>query len=288
MTLLTSQPTHQPADRTARAGRRAARRLSVPLCALALVVADPSAASAPPEIVSGPTSTLPAHLGGARSAGGPAYSVTRNATDGSVVRWDPCRPIYYRVNLTGAPRGALADVKGAVRRISQVTGLMFVYDGASTAIPQVNWGESQDERPPLTIAWARPGRGAGRSDALTGGAVAVGSYRTWGRSLDGSSWTFRIETGFVVVDAVRTKNFRPGFGTRPSIGAVLMHELGHAIGLNHAGDSREIMYPTLARGLPSAWGPGDRAGLRMVGAAAGCIPDPEPTIGLPETVEPAP
>jgi predicted Zn-dependent protease len=85
-------------------------------------------------------------------------------------------------------------------------------------------------------------------------------------------WNMRIATAYVVLDADASRFYPPTFAKQPSLGALLMHELGHAVGLGHAGDRNEIMYPTTLAGRASRWGIGDRVGLRLVGAAAGCIP----------------
>jgi hypothetical protein len=203
----------------------------------------------------------------------PSYSINHNATDGTVVRWDPCRPIAYQVNLANAPQGALADVTEAVHRISLASGLSFSYGGTTSDVPQSNWGDAGDN-PPLTIAWALPGSGAGHSDALAPGAAGVGGYSTQGFTNDGTTWTYRITTAFVVLDAKTSATVKPGFAARPSLGSLLLHELGHAVGLNHASSTREVMYPILVNGQPSAFGPGDLIGLAKVGAGNGCIPDP--------------
>jgi hypothetical protein len=51
--------------------------------------------------------------------------------------------------------------------------------------------------------------------------------------------------------------------------SVLRHELGHAMGLGHASQSNEVMYPTVGLTSPGDYGTGDRAGLRAIGTAAG-------------------
>jgi predicted Zn-dependent protease len=53
--------------------------------------------------------------------------------------------------------------------------------------------------------------------------------------------------------------------------AVLLHELGHLLGLNHVQDRNELMDPVLS-GL-TGYGPGDRAGLARLGHGP-CITDP--------------
>lgn len=56
----------------------------------------------------------------------------------------------------------------------------------------------------------------------------------------------------------------------PYLPTLLRHELGHAIGLGHAGQSNEIMYPVVSSGAPTDYQAGDRAGLHALGIAAGC------------------
>jgi predicted Zn-dependent protease len=56
-----------------------------------------------------------------------------------------------------------------------------------------------------------------------------------------------------------------------SVRAVLMHELGHVVGLAHVDDRHELMYPKGSSHL-TTWGPGDRAGLAALGSGD-CVDD---------------
>jgi hypothetical protein len=56
----------------------------------------------------------------------------------------------------------------------------------------------------------------------------------------------------------------------PYLATVLRHELGHALGLGHAAQPNEIMYPSVGHSSPTDYQAGDRAGLQRVGASAGC------------------
>ena len=86
----------------------------------------------------------------------------------------------------------------------------------------------------------------------------------------------RISTGYVLINADYARTAPAGFGADQPHGNVLMHELGHLVGLDHPeevprlADDWQVM--TQSGGLPaSVWGAGDLAGLRRVGRTAGCL-----------------
>ena len=83
----------------------------------------------------------------------------------------------------------------------------------------------------------------------------------------------------VNIDATAQDNGRsvpaPGFGDGSTWGRILIHELGHLIGLGHVARSDQIMFPELGvqRG-EAQFHAGDVAGLRHLGREAGCLPTP--------------
>ena len=177
-------------------------------------------------------------------------------------RWDGCRVITYRVNPQRMPTGALSDVKEAFRRVSEATGLRFRYAGATSFVAYKRGGSGWLKKADLALAWAPPRLVPG----LASNVVGLGGYAAARTS---TSWS-RITQGYVVLDS--TSRMPAGFaGDRTTRGLALLHELGHAVGLDHVGDRRQVMYPTLLP-QPAEFASGDLRGLESAGADRGCFP----------------
>ena len=196
------------------------------------------------------------------------------------VRWAPCirisgttrtHVIHYKVNPAGhSSRVRLA--KRAVAKLSNASGLTFAYDGRTNYVPRQKDGVFQaleQERQtgvPLVVAWARKGTGAGESNLLTQFEAGVGTV-SWRSS---STSQLRINDAAVVIKPGAAGLLDSGFLAGGSIGALMLHELGHAVGLEHA-DPGQIMYPIIGATSPANYASGDRQGLSKVGLDAGCM-----------------
>ncbi len=224
----------------------------------------------------------PSASASASTSANAAYRLSRTRLpDGRqvVLRWNPCQTITYAVNVSALPPGsraaALAEVRTAVGRLSARTGLRFRYRGRTTQVPRSSRLATQSAE--LVVAFTSPSR----TDFPIGGSTIGYGGRLWywwsmpagGRTVYGAA----IVRGFVVLDAAGFARLRAGFGPGANRGNVLLHELGHAVGLDHTALRSTLMYPQLRAGGPNGYAAGDRAGLARVGRRAGCIAVP-PTL----------
>jgi hypothetical protein len=196
-----------------------------------------------------------------------------------VVRWAPCvladgavhrHVISYRVNPAVHP-GRVRLVQRAIHRLHRASGLAFHYAGTTHYIPRAHLGvlraldQQRQAHVPLVIAWAWSGSGAFASNILNAVEQGVGTIKWASSPLS----QLRINDAAVVMK--RGQHLRPGFRAGGSVGTLLLHELGHVVGLQHVLDASQIMHPLLGRNSPADYAAGDRTGLTKVGAAAGCM-----------------
>jgi hypothetical protein len=220
--------------------------------------------------------------GGASAASVPAvpagntgsFSYLATNPDGSPARYDPCTPIHYVTNVAQGPANAAALVQMALAQVSTATGIQFVDDGPTTEVPDANrplyaQGGASPAWAPVLIAWTTPAQ----SNLLQGASSIVGEGGSWWVTAGSGNEVY--VTGEVAMNASRANNLINGFGGG-SEGQLLLHELGHVVGLGHTQDPMQIMYPTILPTHTSGYQAGDRAGLAHLGTGAGCLLPPSP------------
>lgn len=185
----------------------------------------------------------------------------------SGARWDPCRTITYKINATGAPKGAANTVKRAFAVIGQASGLRFKYAGTTTKVPFSGGQESQFEEDAILVAWATPKQ----VSQLEGSVLGIGGSSWIGYGDRDGKYVERYTHGGVTLDSTDNDVLKPGFGRGATLGALLLHEIGHAIGLGHVADNSQIMGPSLEHDAIGRFGAGDLAGLAALGASQGCL-----------------
>lgn len=194
---------------------------------------------------------------------------------GEPLRWDACSPITFLLNPDRAPAGAEDDVRAALALIADASGLELTLLGTTSETPSrrrplVETAGGSLRWRPVLIAWSTPGSVDLPLATLDRGVALPVAVRDGEREA--------LVTGQLVMNADRA-DLVPGFGDRSdAIGATLVHELLHILGLDHVDDPAQLMSAEPGAG-PVVLGDGDRAGLRAIGAAAGCTASPPPSSG---------
>jgi hypothetical protein len=192
-----------------------------------------------------------------------------------VVRWNGCQSaITYKVNLAAVPAylrtTILNETKYTVGQVAAYTGLPFSYRGATAEVPRS--GSMPRQSAELIIAFTTPSK---TNYNLAGSAVGEGGlYYAWsGLTRNGiTRYSVAAQRGFVVIDTPQMlRQLRGGYGTGTRRSNLLLHELGHVVGLQHVGDIHQGMYPSLLNSAPRLANWGDRNAFALVGRRAGCI-----------------
>ena len=168
--------------------------------------------------------------------------------DGLPARWNACDVIRYHVDYAGAHGNATRVVPAAIAHLQRVSGLTF----QQTADPNAAnfW-----------IYWQGAENPVFNGQNPTSGVAGYSRYASVG------SHTVQIMAAEVVIN----RNFSTGpsdFGGHNSLGTLMLHELGHAVGLGHVNTDTEVMFPVITP--LSTYQGGDRYGLRTVGSRLGC------------------
>ena len=178
-------------------------------------------------------------------------------------RWDSCSVVTWRYNDARSPRSALTQIKGAFGRVHAATGIEFRYLGKTTKTAAPGGRGGQD----IILGWLSNRTFRNQY----GGAIAVGgaSYFTGYTQANGDNIS-RAVSGGVALSAGFNDNLRKGFGSGFTWGEVLMHEIGHVMGLDHANSSKQLMFPRITS-RAAKWGAGDLRGFRLLGDTQGCV-----------------
>ena len=179
------------------------------------------------------------------------------------VAYDPCREIHVELNPDQGPASAERLLRKSLTILSRATGLKMVYDGTTDRRPgtgtstrglggSTRLGGSAE---PVLVSFAT----AKEVPALKGAVAGVGGSTSVGTSTGPRHYV----TGLVTLDADAYQVLARDPEDVLHEQAIMMHELGHLVGLAHVEDPHELMYPeNLGR---TSFGTGDRIGLAALG-----------------------
>lgn len=195
-----------------------------------------------------------------------AYRFARGP-DAGPVGFDPCRAIHYVMRRKGMPPGGQLIVTESMRRLSRATGLVLRYDGETdeaprSARPATNKPLYGDRWAPVLISWSDPNE----TPELAGDVAGLGGGI--GVSSGGSPEVY--VSGSLTLDGPQLAGMLSLASGPELVRAVVLHELGHVVGLGHIDDPTQLMAPDLTPKVTD-YADGDLTGLAALGRGP-CAP----------------
>ena len=191
----------------------------------------------------------------------------RQADAVAPVTWSPCRPIHFVVRPDNQPAGGQAMLSEAIAAVSVASGLRFVDDGSTDEGPTERREPFQpirygDRWAPVLITWATADEFPEIGSDYVGFAAPVTVVGGDGREVAVSGW--------VTLDALALASIERAQGATAAR-AIILHELGHLLGLGHIDDPSQLMYPRVQSSVTS-FQAGDLTGLALMGSGS-CAPN---------------
>ena len=205
----------------------------------------------------------------AASAGKPAssspkvFELTSESGSGKPVRWLACKPIEYRINPAGMPAGMTPVVQRVMRTVARQTGARFRYAGRTT---HGFTSDSHARTPTIYVAFTGKAHVAKQSFSWPGQIGVGGPAAGWYLTDSGS--TFEAVTYGRVLLSTRFHGTRIGPGVTWE--ALILHEVGHALNLEHRSSPTAVMHASLTSRSPARFTTGEVEALKRTLQTSGC------------------
>jgi hypothetical protein len=192
--------------------------------------------------------------------------------------FDPCQTVHYVVNADDVgPSGILLAQLG-MAQASQATGIPVKFVGTSHQIPFQTENTRLPRHQDMLIAFADE---AELPAFVTTPAIGFGGPVQVHAARDGHHrpvWQTKQAAAVFDTNAWFSGNYDWSYqGTKPNWGETMLHEFGHAFGLDHSPGADEIMYWQAGDGVypdglfRGQYDAGDLTGLATDGLGQGCF-----------------
>ena len=175
-------------------------------------------------------------------------------------RFDPCRPIRYVISGNEPFAGANALLTQVLGEVSARSGLKFVNAGRTTERAQPDRPSYQPDRygqtwAPVLVAWTDQAA----VPRLSGNIIGLGGPAS--ASVHGKE---QLVSGLLYFDAPELSLIAQWPTGLAQMRTVMLHEIGHLVGLGHVADQTAVMYPS--DGGQGDYNLGDLRGLAYAGS----------------------
>jgi hypothetical protein len=194
--------------------------------------------------------------------------------DGIPVHWDTCKPVTWTYFNEDTSNNALSSIQKALQLLADASGLSFTYVSPGVASkPSFNIVDNNLEKTPVAqiqIFFANT------SEVPVLDSSHYGWTRTfWNYQISNSGKKTKALFKVAYVMMQKSDNIINWFNKNDDLaydGLTIgfLHELGHAVGIQHVSDSSQIMFSTRNSNYPRGYALGDKYALFNIGAAIPC------------------
>ena len=192
------------------------------------------------------------------------FQIKKLDVNGAPFHWDTCKEFITWTIFPGAPEKTYALAAQNFQTLANATGFSFKYvDSLQLPAPKTYREAEQLDYANIQMYYGLRSTFVGIAAILNGNTNGInsGNPGTW-------SGTF-FETSKQTIGQVVDFQYPANDFAERGLGIVMLHELGHAMGLAHAQGDEDVMGKKKPR--TGQFGPGDLSGLYKLTAGIPCV-----------------